>query len=106
MSEVNGGFDFKILLDVAGNSGVGEVSANRRGGEKGWLTVFAEAMGKVMQKQVDEIQKFSESIGTKPSPADSTELTAMTQNFQMFMNAVSTALKSMGEAAAGMARKQ
>src|SRR3546814_20070804 len=67
---------------------------------------FAEAMGKLMQKQVEKIQDFADSIGDKPTPSDSTKLTAMTQMFQMFMNAVSPALKAMGEANASMARKQ
>lgn len=97
------------LLDLV-KDGVGDVKARKRAADAksefgGWLMDFAEAMGKVMQKQVDAIKKYSESIGDKPTPAQSTELTAMTQMFQMFMNAVSTALKSMGEAAAGMARK-
>lgn len=98
-------YSYRSVLDVA--DGVGDVRAKQRGsGDGGWLMAFAEAMGRLMEKQVNEIEKFSKSIGDKPTPEDSTKLTAMTQMFQMFMNAVSTALKSMGEGAAGMARKQ
>jgi len=99
-------FDFSVQYQVT-DSGVGEAKGKAKGGgDGGWLMAFAEAMGKLMQKQVEKIQKFADSIGDEPSPSDSTKLTAMTQMFQMFMNAVSTALKAMGEANAGMARKQ
>lgn len=97
-------FDFSIQYKVT-DTGVGEAKGKGKG-EGGWLMAFAEAMGKLMERQVGEIQKFANSIGDKPSPSDSTKLTAMTQMFQMFMNAVSTALKSMGEGASSMARKQ
>jgi hypothetical protein len=90
-------FDFSVQYKVT-DSGVGEVKGKGKG-EGGWLMAFAEAMGKLMEKQVEKIQKFADSIGDKPSPSDSTKLTAMTQMFQMFMNAVSTALKSMGQGA-------
>ncbi len=99
-------FDFSVQYQVT-DSGVGEAKGKRTGaGDGGWLMAFAEAMGRLMEKQIKKIQDFADSIGDKPTPSDSTKLTAMTQMFQMFMNAVSTALKSMGEANAGMARKQ
>ncbi len=98
-------FDFSVQYKVT-DSGVGEAKGKGKGGQGGWLMAFAEAMGRLMEKQVEKIQKFADSIGDKPSPSDSTKLTAMTQMFQMFMNAVSTALKSMGEGASAMARKQ
>src|SRR3546814_17254632 len=72
----------------------------------GLLRCLAEAMCNLMQNQVEKIQDSADSIGDKPTPSDSTKLTAMTRMFQMFMNAVSTALKAMGEANASMARKQ
>lgn len=99
-------FDFSVQYQVT-DSGVGEAKGKKTGtGDGGWLMAFAEAMGRLMEKQIQKIQDFADSIGDKPTPSDSTKLTAMTQMFQMFMNAVSTALKSMGEANAGMARKQ
>jgi len=98
-------FDFSVQYKVT-DSGVGEAKGKGKGGQGGWLMAFAEAMGRLMEKQVEKIQQFADSIGDKPSPSDSTKLTAMTQMFQMFMNAVSTALKSMGEGASSMARKQ
>lgn len=100
-------FSFNMVYDVAAKSGVGDIKAQAAKGQfGGWLMDFAIIMGKVMEKQVKAIKDYSESIGEKPTPAQSTELTAMTQMFQMFMNAVSTALKAMGEAASGMTRKQ
>src|SRR3546814_11674432 len=87
-------FDFSVQYQVT-DSGVGEAKGKAKGGDGGWLMAFAEAMGKLMQKQVEKIQDFADSIGDKPTPSDSTKLTAMTKMFQMFMTAVDR--KSVGQ---------
>src|SRR3546814_12784763 len=90
-------FDFSVQYQVT-DSGVGEAKGKAKGGDGGWLMAFAEAMGKLMQKQVEKIQDCADSIGDKPKPSDSTKLTAMTHMFPMFMNAVTTALTAIGAA--------
>src|SRR3546814_304560 len=64
-------FDFSVQYQVT-DSGVGEAKGKAKGGDGGWLMAFAEAMGKLMQKQVEKIQDFADSIGDKPTPSDST----------------------------------
>src|SRR3546814_1424042 len=65
-------FDFSVQYQVT-DSGVGEAKGKAKGGDGGWLMAFAEAMGKLMQKQVEKIQDFADSIGDKPTPSDSTK---------------------------------
>src|SRR3546814_19397640 len=98
-------FDFSVQYQVT-DSGVGEAKGKAKGGDGGWLMAFAEAMGKLMQKQVEMIQDFADSIGDTPTPSDSTKLTAMTQTFQMLLNAVSNANKAMGVANPGKIRHE
>src|SRR3546814_16100377 len=83
-------FDFSVQYQVT-DSGVGEAKGKAKGGDGGWLMAFAEAMGKLMQKQVEQIQDFADSIGDKPTPSDSTKPTAIPQPFHTFLNPVRTA---------------
>ena len=53
-----------------------------------------------------DLQDFANKLGKEPTAAETTELSGMSQMFQMFMNNASTVIKSLGEANAGMARKQ
>ena len=78
-------------------------SAKRAGA--GWLEAFAIAMGKLIESQGNALMKTAESIGDKPTAADSTRLTVQSQMYSMFIQAVSTALKSMGDGQTAMARK-
>src|SRR3546814_15164597 len=71
-------FDFSVQYQVT-DSGVGEAKGKAKGGDGGWLMAFAEAMGKLMQKQVEKIQDFADSIGDKPTPSDDTTHTAMSK---------------------------
>lgn len=91
------------LRDARENSGTDDAKAAKRGA--GWLEAFAIAMGKLIEKQGNALMKTAESIGDKPSAADSTKLTVESQMYSMFIQAVSTALKSMGEGQTAMARK-
>ena len=78
-------------------------SAKRAGA--GWLEAFAMAMGKLIESQGNALMDTAKSIGDKPTAADSTMLTVQSQMYSMFIQAVSTALKSMGEGQTAMARK-
>ena len=91
------------LRDARENSGTEDARAAQRGA--GWLEAFAIAMGKLIEKQGNALMRTAESIGDKPSAADSTKLTVESQMYSMFIQAVSTALKSMGEGQTAMARK-
>lgn len=64
----------------------------------GFLAAIAFIMGKVMDGQVKAIKEFAQSIGEKPTPAQTTELQMMTQQFSMFMSAVDNAIKTIGQA--------
>src|SRR3546814_6414483 len=94
-NDMTASFDFSVQYQVT-DSGVGEAKGKAKGGDGGWLMDFAEAMGKLMQKQVEKIMEFADSIGEKPTPSDSTKLTAMTKMLQMSRNAVSNSLKELG----------
>jgi len=94
------------IRETDGTSESGNGRSSGKSGAGGWLVAFATAMGKLIERVGDALMQKAESIGDKPSAADSTELTVQSQMYSMFLNAVSTALKSMGEAQAAMARKQ
>ncbi|MGH6610627.1 MAG: hypothetical protein ACRECQ_10240 [Burkholderiaceae bacterium] len=91
------------LSEARENSGGEDARAAKRGG--GWLAAFAIAMGKLIENAGNELIRKAENIGTEPTPADSTMLTVESQEYSMFVNAVSTALKTMGEAQAAMAKR-
>src|SRR3546814_13444017 len=66
-NDMTASFDFSVQYQVT-DSGAGEAKGKATGGDGGWLMAFAEAMGKLMQKQVEKIQDFADSIGDKPTP--------------------------------------
>src|SRR3546814_8892246 len=61
-NDMTASFDFSVQYQVT-DSGVGEAKGKAKGGDGGCLMAFAEAMGKLMQKQVEKIQDFADSIG-------------------------------------------
>lgn len=72
----------------------------------GFLMQIAQVLGEKLDEMANDLQKFAEKLGKEPTAAETTELSGMSQMFQMFMNNASTVIKSLGEANAGMARKQ
>ena len=107
MSEINwNSFVADVMTREARESNAYEASRAGKGkAGAGWLEAFAIAMGKLIESQGNALMRTAESIGDKPSAADSTRLTVQSQMYSMFIQAVSTALKSMGEGQAAMARK-
>ncbi|MBS7458789.1 hypothetical protein [Coralloluteibacterium stylophorae] len=72
----------------------------------GFLMALAEALGKQIDAAAEDLKQFSESLGKNPTAEQTTELTARSQMFSLFMNNASTVIKTVGEANAAMARKQ
>lgn len=104
MSEINWNAVISdIQLRESRENNALESSRSGRGG--GWLEAFAIAMGKLIERQGNALMRTAESIGDEPTAADSTRLTVQSQMYSMFIQAVSTALKSMGEGQTAMARK-
>ena len=83
--------------------------SSARGG--GWLIALAQVLGKIADKMGEEIVSKAKEIDTAGPEADNinelnAELTAMSQVFKMFMETVSTVIKTIGEGNASVARKQ
>jgi hypothetical protein len=96
------------------NEGREEVAAARAGsrgnapifGGGGFLMAIAQALGEMMDRMADNLLEFSKTLGDSPTAEQTTELTAKSQMFSLFMNNASTVIKTLGEANAAMARKQ
>lgn len=94
------------LREARENNALESSRSSGRNGGAGWLEAFAIAMGKLIESQGNALMDTARSIGDTPTAADSTRLTVQSQMYSMFIQAVSTALKSMGEGQTAMARKQ
>ncbi|MBX9401250.1 hypothetical protein K4L06_07980 [Lysobacter sp. BMK333-48F3] len=109
MSDINASYAQFSQQQMVDSAGVDETGGSKRGGRAGaaggWLVAFATAMGKLIEKAGEALMNKAEAIGDKPTAADSTELTVQSQMYSMFINAVSTALKTMGEAQGAMAKR-
>lgn len=110
MSEINWNqviSDIQLRESRENNALESSRSSGRAGqGGAGWLEAFAIAMGKMIESQGNALMATAKSIGDTPTAADSTRLTVQSQMYSMFIQSVSTALKSMGEGQTAMARKQ
>lgn len=74
-------------------------------GAAGWLRALAEAMGKKLDELAHDMQAKAEAID-KDDPSTSVDFQVASQQFQIVMNAASTALKAVGEGMTATARKQ
>ncbi|WP_129137011.1 hypothetical protein [Luteimonas sp. YGD11-2] len=78
-------------------------------GETSWLHAIAKALGEKVGELAESMVKNADKVGSKnekEATAASAQLTADSQLFSMYMNALSTVLKSIGEGNVAMARKQ
>ncbi len=87
------------------------VAAAKAGGKQvfgggGFLMAIASALGEMIDKMAADLIEFSQELGDSPTAQQTTELTAKSQMFSLFMNNASTVIKTLGEANAAMARKQ
>lgn len=109
MSQVN--FSFSYVASVAAERAA-ETSSARSGGGHGWLVAIARALGKIADNLGKEIEKKAAELDAsiraekKDLTQQNAELQAMAQQMNMLMQAISTVIKTIGEGAAGLARKQ
>lgn len=76
-------------------------------GKGSWLQAIADALSKVLDQKVQELDKLSRDLeNNKQSVKASTDLQVAGQEFSYMMNTSSTVIKTIGEGLSGMARKQ
>jgi hypothetical protein len=84
----------------------GQVSNGKSsGGKNDFFMRFARMMGEKLNQGFKDLEAKSNATNWKDTKAVS-EFQGEQQKFGMFMNAASTAIKTVGEALANMARKQ
>jgi ABC-type transporter Mla subunit MlaD len=79
--------------------------AMKGGGAKSWIMAIAIAMGKQIDKKAKEMQGMADKI-TDKTPSLTAKFSAASQEFGIMMNALTTVIKTLGEAMANTARKQ
>lgn len=89
--------------DFVGGLSEGEESKQARSG--GWLMAIATQLGKELDKMADDLEGMAGQL-SKDDPSMTAQFGALSQQFGMMFNATSTAIKAIGEAMSGMARKQ
>jgi type III secretion apparatus needle protein len=92
---------------AAAGTGGGMPSASASSGASGaagWIRAIAEALGKQLNELADEMSEKADAID-KEDPKTMVEFQTVSQQFSMLMNTASTAIKTLGEAMASMARK-
>ncbi|PCD03198.1 hypothetical protein COC42_01890 [Sphingomonas spermidinifaciens] len=87
-----------------------EAKANPKGkagvpGAPGWLMAMATVLGEKLDELAADMEQRAATISEK-DPSSSAEFGVVSQQFSMLMNATNNAIKTIGEALAGMARKQ
>lgn len=94
----------QVLNDLAQND---EVREARSGGGRGgsWLRAMAEVLGQKLDDLAHEMQDLAGRVN-KDDPSTSTDFTVVSQEFNMLMNAVTNALKTIGEAMGKSAARQ
>ena len=94
----------KTASDIAGGE---EAREAKRGGTGGsWLMAMARALGEKADQLASEMEGLaSEMSGSESDPSASLEFSAKSQEFGLFMNAATNALKTAGESLTTAARK-
>lgn len=85
------------------------LSGGQTSGKSSWLHAIAEALGQKVGELAVSMTQHADDVGSpdaQKSANASANLTADSQLFSMYMNALSTVLKSIGEGNSAMARKQ
>ena len=102
----------EIARDAANEADENSGSGRGEGGGS-WLHVLAEAIGKAQSNLGDRLMEKAEALQEQYDTEDKdaffsaqADFTATGQMFSMVSNQGSTALKTVGEGLAGMARKQ
>jgi hypothetical protein len=100
--------DDMVKFIMKSNAGAFDEDGQRVNGKSSksdFFTMFAKAMGAKLDQGFRDIAAKSDSTKWTDSKAVS-DFQAEQQKFNFFMTSVSTAIKTVGEALAGMARKQ
>ncbi len=98
--------DLNTLLGNAANELTKEGrEAGKGGGAKSWIMAIAIAMGKQVDAKAKEMQNMANKI-TDKTPSLTAKFSAASQEFGIMMNALTTVIKTAGEAMSNTARKQ
>lgn len=104
--------DVQREMEQAINDFVSQLSEGREsrearagGGSGGWLMAIAETLGRELDKMAGDLSNMAGQL-SKDDPSMTAKFGALSQQFGMMFNATSTAIKAIGEAMSGMARKQ
>ncbi len=91
---------------AGGAAGGAQGAASSLGGGGGsWLQKLAEVMGNKLNQLADEFAEKADALDWD-DPAQATKFQATTQEFKMMFEALTTAVKTAGEAMNSAARKQ
>ena len=94
----------KTAADIAGGPEAKEAKAGGKGGS--WLMAMARALGEKADKLAGEMQDMADKMAAdKSDPSASLEFSAKSQEFGLFMNSATNALKTAGESLTTAARK-
>ena len=94
----------KTASDIAGGPEAKEAKAGGKGGS--WLMAMARALGEKADKLAGEMQDMADKMAAdKSDPSASLEFSAKSQEFGLFMNSATNALKTAGESLTTAARK-
>ena len=87
-----------------GQDGEGNAAGRSSGKGGSWLKAIAEVIGKRLDSAAAKIKSDSDSLNWE-SPKASSDFQAETQEFNLLMNTLTNAIKTMGEALTTAARK-
>ena len=94
----------QAAADIAGGPEAKEAKSGGKGGS--WLMAMARALGEKADKLAGEMQDMADKMAAdKSDPSASLEFSAKSQEFGLFMNSASNALKTAGESLTTVARK-
>lgn len=93
----------KEIKDAKANRGKG--GGGNTTGAPGWLMAIAETLGEKLNELGDDMSRRASTM-QKDDPKASAEFGVVSQQFSMLMNATNNAIKTIGEALAGMAKRQ
>lgn len=94
-----------LVADLAESREAKEAKAGGAAGAGGWLMAIATTLGRELDQMAGDLEQMAGQL-SKDDPSMTAQFGALSQQFGMMFNATSTAIKAIGEAMSGMARKQ
>lgn len=94
----------KDAMETANDEG-GKKKSKGKGASGDFFQALAEILGKQLNGAFNDLKKQADSLNWK-DPKAATDFQAQQQKFGYFMQSITTALKTIGEALATAARKQ